>query len=127
MADLKMSSSVRSQLAGYRWPGNVRELENVLERLVVLSSGQITDADLPDEIRAPASNRESLHLELPESGISLEPVERELLLRALQKFDWNQTQAAQFLDISRRTLIYRMDKHGLRREAEAEQPLPSAS
>jgi DNA-binding NtrC family response regulator len=126
--ELTMSPSVRSQLVGYRWPGNVRELENVLERLVVLSSGNhITEADLPDEVRSQAAARESFHLELPESGISLESVERELLLRALQKFDWNQTQAARFLDISRRTLIYRMDKHGLRREADAEQSLPSMS
>jgi two-component system NtrC family response regulator len=55
-----------------------------------------------------------LLLELPEEGISLEGIERELLLRALEKFKGNQTQAARYLDISRRTLIYRMEKHGLR-------------
>jgi DNA-binding NtrC family response regulator len=43
-------------------------------------------------------------------------VERELLLRALEKFNWNQTQAARYLDISRRTLIYRIEKHRLIRE-----------
>lgn len=59
-------------------------------------------------------------MELPEQGISLEAVERELLVRALDKFNWNQTQAARYLDISRRTLIYRMDKHGLRRDGEAD-------
>lgn len=116
MPDLILPPNLRAQLAGYRWPGNIRELENVLERLVVLSSGQITEADLPDEIRCHTAAKESFHLELPESGISLESVERELLMRALQKFNWNQTQAAQFLDISRRTLIYRMDKHNLRRD-----------
>ena len=52
-------------------------------------------------------------------GISLEAVERELLVRALEKFNWNQTQAARFLDISRRTLIYRMEKHHLVREGES--------
>ena len=62
--------------------------------------------------------RDSLLLELPEEGISLEAVERELLVRALEKFNWNQTQAARFLDISRRTLIYRMEKHHLVREGE---------
>ena len=50
------------------------------------------------------------------TGISLENVERELLLRALRKFDWNQTQAARYLDISRRAMIYRMEKFNLRRE-----------
>ena len=56
---------------------------------------------------------EALHLDLPPQGISLEGVEKELILRALVKFDWNQTQAARYLDISRRTLIYRMEKYGL--------------
>ena len=51
--------------------------------------------------------------ELPEEGISLEAVERELISRALERFGGNQTQAARYLDISRRTLIYRIDKHGL--------------
>ncbi|HWC00486.1 MAG TPA: helix-turn-helix domain-containing protein, partial [Bryobacteraceae bacterium] len=72
--------------------------------------------DLPDEIRHQAPHRDSFLLELPEEGISLESLEREVLLRALDKFSWNQTQAARFLDISRRTLIYRMEKHGLRRD-----------
>jgi two-component system, NtrC family, response regulator AtoC len=51
--------------------------------------------------------------DLPEDGISLEAIERELISRALEKFGGNQTQAARYLDISRRTLIYRIEKHGL--------------
>jgi two-component system NtrC family response regulator len=43
-------------------------------------------------------------------------VEKELILRALKKFQWNQTHAAQYLDISRRTLIYRMEKYGIRKD-----------
>jgi DNA-binding NtrC family response regulator len=43
-------------------------------------------------------------------------VEKELLLRALKKFDWNQSQAAKYLDLSRKTLIYRMEKYGLARD-----------
>jgi two-component system NtrC family response regulator len=100
--------------------GNVRELENVVERLVVLSTGDdITEADLPDSFRSTPQSRESFLLELPDDGISLEAVERELLLRALERFHWNQTQAARYLDISRRTLIYRMEKHKLIREGVA--------
>ncbi|MBI4891655.1 MAG: sigma-54-dependent Fis family transcriptional regulator [Acidobacteria bacterium] len=117
LPDLRLSPSVINAFCSYRWPGNVRELENVIERMVVLSAGdEISPPDLPDNIRAAAPQRESLLLELPDHGISLEGVERELLLRALEKFSWNQSQAARFLDISRRTLIYRMEKHGLRRE-----------
>jgi len=111
---LRMDPSLMSYFLGYRWPGNVRELENVIERMVVLSAGDLlSENDLPGELRKLTPVRDSLLLELPEEGISLEGVERELLLRALEKFSWNQSQAARFLDISRRTLIYRMEKHGL--------------
>ncbi len=122
LPSLRMSPSLLSYFSSYRWPGNIRELENVIERMVVLSSGdQIGENDLPDEIRRVAPGPDSFLLQLPENGISLEGVERELLLRALEKFNWNQTQAARYLDISRRTLIYRMEKYGLRRDSDAEQ------
>jgi DNA-binding NtrC family response regulator len=117
---LRLSTSVMSHLSRHRWPGNVRELENLVERLVVLAVGEdITDADLPSEFRMTSHSRDSFLLELPEEGISLEAVERELLVRALEKFNWNQTQAARYLDISRRTLIYRIEKHRLVREGVA--------
>ena len=47
----------------------------------------------------------------------IEAIEKELILRALRKFDWNQTHAARFLDLSRKTLIYRMEKFGIGRPA----------
>lgn len=114
---LRVLPGVVSGFRNYRWPGNVRELENLIERLVVLSSGdEITEADLPEPLSSAPAQRESLLLEFPEEGISLEGIEREILLRALEKFRWNQSRAARFLDISRHTLIYRMEKHGLRKE-----------
>jgi DNA-binding NtrC family response regulator len=118
MQSVRVSSSVTAYFSGYRWPGNIREMENVIERILVLSNGDtITEDDLPEELRrVPAAKPGSLLLELPDEGISLEGIERELLLRALEKFKGNQTQAAQYLDISRRTLIYRMEKQGLRHE-----------
>jgi DNA-binding NtrC family response regulator len=92
----------------------VRQLENVLERLPVLSSGDlITVEDLPEELVPVSPSTAILWPNLPEDGISLEAIERELISRAMEKFDGNQTQAARYLDISRRTLIYRMEKHGL--------------
>jgi len=120
MHNVRVSSSLTSYFIGHRWPGNVREMENVIERMLVLSNGEyISEDDLPEQLRdAPAINSASLLLELPENGISLEGVERELLLRALEKFKGNQTQAAHYLDISRRTLIYRMEKHGLRQDSD---------
>lgn len=103
----------------HTWPGNVRELENIVERVVVLARGdEITLDDLPDFLRRERPAVEALRLDLPPSGISLEAVEKELILRALEKFGGNQTRAAQYLDISRKTLIYRMEKFGLRKETD---------
>lgn len=118
--DLVLRPGLLPYFSGYRWPGNIRELENVIERLVVLTRGnEITLADLPEFLRRERPVLEEVRLDLPPQGISLEAVEKELILRALQKFDWNQTQAARYLDLSRKTLIYRMEKYKIRREQQA--------
>ncbi len=112
--ELCLDPSLLPYFCSYSWPGNVRELENVVERLIVLTTGdRVKLADLPDFLRVERPILEALHLDLPPQGISLEGVEKELILRSLAKFDWNQSQAARYLDISRRTLIYRMEKYGL--------------
>lgn len=116
--ELVLPSRLLPSFGGYSWPGNVRELENIIERIVVLARGEeITLNDLPDFLRRERPAVEALHLDLPPQGISLEAVEKELIVRALEKFNGNQTHAAQYLDISRKTLIYRMEKFGLRKEA----------
>jgi DNA-binding NtrC family response regulator len=118
--ELALPSSLLPYFSAYRWPGNVRELENVIERVVVLSRGDdITLSDLPEFLRLERPAAEGFHFDLPPQGISLEGVEKELIIRALEKFNWNQTHAAQYLDISRKTLIYRMEKFGLRKEQTA--------
>lgn len=121
--DLVLPAALLSRFQDYRWPGNIRELENVIERIVVLTRGnEITLADLPDFLRRERPAVDTLQLELPERGISLESVEKELLVRALAKFNGNQTHAAKYLDISRKALIYRMEKHGIRKRTEEEEP-----
>ncbi len=115
--ELTLPAPLLPYFSAHRWPGNVRELENVIERVAVLSRGpEITVHDLPDYLRRERPAAEELHFDLPPQGISLEGVERELIVRALEKFNWNQTHAARYLDISRKTLIYRMEKFGLRKE-----------
>jgi transcriptional regulator with GAF, ATPase, and Fis domain len=65
---------------------------------------------------------DAIRLELPPTPISLDAIERELIMRALARFDWNQTKAAQYLDLTRKTLIYRMERHGIRREPGSPRP-----
>src|SRR5579884_2445642 len=127
---LTLPISLMPYFSNYRWPGNIRELENVIERLVVLTPGnEITISDLPAFLRREHPSIDNLNIELPSQGISLEAIEKELILKALEKFNWNQTHAAKYLDISRKTLIYRMEKHGIQRgnsaqdEEEAERAL----
>jgi len=118
--ELALPPALLSHFCGYRWPGNIRELENIIERLVVLTRGnEITVNDLPEFLRRERPVLEELRLDLPPQGISMDAVEKELILRALKKFDWNQTQAARYLDVSRKTLIYRMEKYDIRREQDA--------
>ena len=111
-----LPQSLLRYFQNYRWPGNIRELENVIERIVVLSRApEITVEDLPDFLRREHPSVDTLSLALPPQGVSLEAVEKELIERALNKFNWNQTHTARYLDISRKALMYRMEKHGLRK------------
>ncbi len=114
-------------LARYDCPGNVRELENVVEHAVVLGHSDVIRAeDLPLQVRQAKSRVSSISLKLPDEGIDLEEVEKEILVQALEKHQWNQTRAARYLNISRKTLIYRMEKFSLVPAAErSSSPLPS--
>ena len=112
----------------YGWPGNIRELENVIERALVLDKdGVLGLDDLPERLRTRDHRVANLRMELPDEGVSLEDVERELLLAALQKNNWNQTRAAAFLNITRSTLLYRMQKFGLDREKEKTPAEPTSN
>ena len=111
---LSITEEALEKLGQYNWPGNVRELQNVIERVSVLArSNKIGIDELPHEVRSSASRIASISLKLPEEGIDLEQIEKEILLQALEKHSWNQSQAARYLNISRKTLIYRMEKFAL--------------
>ncbi|MBJ6727060.1 sigma-54-dependent transcriptional regulator [Geomesophilobacter sediminis] len=99
-------------LQRYPWPGNVRELENTVERLLILREGERVElADLPEKIAAPGARSGEGVLRLPPEGYSLEQLEKEIVVEALNRCSWNQTAAARFLRIPRHTLIYRMEKY----------------
>jgi DNA-binding NtrC family response regulator len=114
-SELSIDDSALAALAAHDWPGNVRELRNVLERAVLLQrSGTLSASDLmlsrPNRV-APASTNEAAQTE----SRSLDAIEREHVQRALALCNWNVSKAARMLGISRDTLRYRMERHGLRR------------
>lgn len=114
--NLRLEPRLMQYFLSYAWPGNIRELENAIERVVVLAqSDQVQESDLPDFLR-PAPPANGGFISLPPTGISLEQVEKDIIESALARFQGNQSQAARFLDITRKTLIYRMEKHGIRRD-----------
>lgn len=113
---LTMPAGLLPYFTLYRWPGNVRELENIVERIVALArTDVITIQDLPPFLRRERAGLEAVEIQLPPQGISLEAIEKELIVKALEKCHWNQTQAARYLDISRKALIYRVERHGIRK------------
>lgn len=100
------------QLQQYHWPGNVRELRNLCERMLILFSGRLVEAaNLPREIRE--QTRRKWAFSLPDSGVHLEELEKELLRQALQKTGGNQSRAARLLGLSRYAFIYRLKKYAL--------------
>ena len=112
--DCQIEKEAWDYLLSYHWPGNVRELENVIERALVLKKGEIIMKDaLPENILKSDKKIGGIVMDLPESGINFEELEKELIRLALKKYDGNQTQAAKFLGLSRPTLVYRMEKYGL--------------
>ncbi len=112
--NLRLPPDLLPLFSAYRWPGNVREVENLVERLIVLCDGnKISVRDLPEAMRPEVSSDDLIHIELPPSCLDLEAVEKELITKALRKFDGNQTRAAAYLNLSRKTFLYRLDKFGI--------------
>jgi len=112
------SPEAEKYLAAYRWPGNCRELRNVIERLVVLESDEtILPEHLPAEIlqtgSVPRGQDAAAVLSIPEAGISLEEVEKNLIRQALEKAANNKTVAAKLLGITYDSLRYQVKKFGL--------------
>ncbi|MFB3819415.1 MAG: sigma-54-dependent transcriptional regulator [Candidatus Methylomirabilales bacterium] len=112
---LRITPGAQAALLAYHWPGNVRELRNVVERALILATGDSLEVEhLPPEMAAsrpepPPSPAASL----PAEGLSLEEVERQLVRQALDATGGNQVRAARLLGISRDALRTRMRRFGL--------------
>ncbi|TKD06492.1 sigma-54-dependent transcriptional regulator [Polyangium fumosum] len=103
-----VTDRARAKLLAHRWPGNVRELENAIERAVVLCEGtQIDEDDLPIDV-AP----------LPKGGVripgaTMAEIERFAILSTLDATNGSTAKAAEMLDISVRTIQYRLHEYGV--------------
>jgi len=100
-----LSHAALEALQFHSWPGNVRELRNVIERAVIICSGEQIErhhfAPYPIEQRERLRNEDTLSLPV---GTPLEEVERQMIMRTLQKTKNNKTRAAELLGISLKTL-----------------------
>ncbi len=114
-----LSPEVLRALEAWHFPGNVRELQNVIERAVALATGSaVTLDDLPEKMRgrvAPAQVSESVAF--PPEGVDIDgilnQIEQQWLRAALEAADGNKTRAAQLLNITFRSMRYRLAKHGM--------------
>lgn len=106
-----LNGEARRALAAYVWPGNVRELRNALERALVFSKApEFTLLDFPEPIRAATSGASSLLAGLR----SLEEIEREVIAATLEATHYKITKASQILGISRKTLLDKRKRYGLK-------------
>ncbi len=109
-------------LLAYDFPGNIRELENIMERATIVETKDVISlASLPPNVTKLVSPEDVplsvAHELFPEEGVSLDAemdrMEKAMLLKALEKTGGNKTEAAKLLNISFRSLRYRLDKHGI--------------
>ena len=98
-------------LTKYDWPGNIRELQNTCERLQILSEGHvIMPGDIPDQIKDPEAS--SALMEDYDPSVPLHELERKYIIRALDHFEGNKTQAANALGITIKTLYNKLHEYG---------------
>jgi two-component system, NtrC family, response regulator AtoC len=114
----ELSKAALRMLVDYRWPGNVRELENTIERAVILANEVVNPEDLPQNMLAPSGVVASAEGDDGENPLSLKQrvrgLEETLIRRALELSHSNRTRAAKLLDISHRTLLYKMQEYGIK-------------
>jgi two-component system response regulator PilR (NtrC family) len=121
--EARIPEAMMRRLLDYPWPGNIRELENSLERCVILSHGADLSLDcLPSALQRTASSPVTAIDALPEAGLDLDAylgaIEKDILLRALEKSGGVRKKAAEYLGISFRSIRYRLAKFGMATDEE---------
>ena len=112
---LRIAPDTMAILVRYDWPGNVRELQNVVERSVLMSDGDVLlPCHLPSDIAAAPQAGED-----GEDGFTLRGQERALILKTLENCDWNQSEAARALGTTRYHVRHRMKKYGIKKPVHA--------
>lgn len=111
-----LTKELKQRLLQHSWPGNVRELKNAIERAVLFETRDYLSCDnISFYEKTSYFTTDYTDVPIPEQGISLAQIERNLIEKALRKAANNQTKAAKLLDISRETLKYRMKKFNITR------------
>ncbi len=110
-----VSQGAMQVLLGHPWPGNVRQLENVMARAVILSKNQRLQAEDFAELTggSVAAATAGVIAGLPEEGVTIKEMERELIAKTLAKCKGNKSQAAKRLGISRKGLYEKIERYGL--------------
>jgi len=108
----RLSPAVAASLSRYQWPGNVRELQNAMERAVMMArGGVILPEHLPQRLsEAIAGSDVALAASAPSSGCRLRDVEDSVILQTLRLNNFNRSETARALGISRRALIYKINR-----------------
>ena len=115
---IKLEKDAEKLLNNYTYPGNVRQLESAIERAVLLCEDDtITLDDLPPEMQSQPGVASSDELfTLPPKGVDFEDVERSLITQAMGRTDNNITKSAKLLGLTFRTLQYRLEKYGIKKD-----------
>ncbi|MBI5675422.1 MAG: sigma-54-dependent Fis family transcriptional regulator [Nitrospirae bacterium] len=112
------SHDAEKLMTSYNWPGNVRELKNLIERLVVLENTEvILPAHLPHWLSGapvPEAHPADKKFVLPEGGISLDEMEKDMIIQALERTNNNKTATAKLLNITYDSLRYQLKRFGLK-------------
>ena len=120
---IAIAADARRLMENYSYPGNVRQLESAIERAILLCENDtITIEDLPPEMTQGSTPAAAGDLfSLPPEGVNFEDVERSLIMQAMGRTDNNITKSAKLLGLTFRTLQYRLEKFGFKKDGTEEE------